>query len=89
MHQRKCAPGGVWGSDPTAASGGGREGSEWQRSARNEPASPGEVFAGYRNRSVALIAGAINESHLPRRILWVLSWRNKKVPPPAGNRTTI
>ena len=38
------------GSDPTAAGGGVREGSEWQRSARREPASTGEATAGYRNR---------------------------------------
>ena len=38
------------GSDPTAAGGGKREGSDWQRSARNEPALPGEVSAGHRNR---------------------------------------
>ena len=39
------------GSDATAASGGKRELSEWQRSARSEPASTGEVSAGYRNRT--------------------------------------
>ena len=38
------------GSDPTAAGGGGREGSEWPRSARNKPALTGEVSAGHRNR---------------------------------------
>jgi len=44
---RSCRP---WGSDPTAAGGGRREGSEWQRSARNKSASAGEVSAGHRNR---------------------------------------
>ena len=39
------------GSEPTAARGGGREVSEWQRSAGNKPASSGEVSAGHRNRS--------------------------------------
>ena len=38
------------GSDPSAAGGGKSEVSEWQRSARNEPASTGEVSAGHRNR---------------------------------------
>ena len=38
------------GSDPTAASGGRREGSEWQRSARDEGASAPRIFAGHRNR---------------------------------------
>ena len=33
---------------------------------------------------VALIAGAINSTPPLCRILWVLSWRRKKVPPPAG-----
>ena len=27
--------------------------------------------------------------HLPSRILWVLSWRDKKVPPPAGTGTFV
>ena len=40
------------GSDPTAASGGKREGSEWQRSARDKPALSGKVTAGYRNRKL-------------------------------------
>lgn len=39
------------GSDPTAAGGGNREGSEWQRSAGGEPALSGEGSAGYRNRT--------------------------------------
>ena len=39
------------GSDPNAAGGGRREGSEWQRSARRKPASSGEAAAGYRNRT--------------------------------------
>ena len=39
------------GSDPTAAGGGNREGSEWQRSAGGEPALSGEGSAGYRNRA--------------------------------------
>ena len=38
------------GSEPTAARGGGREVSEWQRSAGNKPASSGKVSAGHRNR---------------------------------------
>ena len=37
------------GSDPTAAGGGRREGSEWQRSARDEGKLP-RTFAGNRNR---------------------------------------
>ena len=37
------------GSDPTAAGGGRREGSEWQRSARDEGEQP-RTFAGHRNR---------------------------------------
>ena len=46
-------PGGhQMGSDPTAASGGRREGSEWQRSARDEGASAPRIFAGYRNRVI-------------------------------------
>ena len=40
------------GSDPTAAGGGRREGSEWQRSARDEGASAPRIFAGHRNRTV-------------------------------------
>ena len=39
------------GSDPPAAGGGHREGSEWQRSAGGEPALSGEGSAGYRNRT--------------------------------------
>ena len=39
------------GSDPTAAGGGNREGSEWQRSAGGEPALSGEGSAGHRNRT--------------------------------------
>ena len=38
------------GSDPTAAGGGGREGSEWPRSARDEGALTPRTFAGNRNR---------------------------------------
>ena len=40
------------GSDPTAAGGGRREGSEWQRSARDEGASAPRIFAGHRNRTI-------------------------------------
>lgn len=43
------------GSEPTAASGRGREAREWQRSAENEPASTGEVFAGHRNRGAGYV----------------------------------
>jgi hypothetical protein len=46
--------------------------------------SAGKESAGYRNRQVALFAGANNSNPPLCRILWVLSWRNKKVPPPAG-----
>ena len=38
---------------------------------------------------VALIAGAINSTPPLCRILWVLSWRHKKVPPPAGTGSGI
>ena len=38
------------GSDTTAASGGFREWSEWQRSARCKSASPDAASAGHRNR---------------------------------------
>ena len=40
------------GSDPTAACGGNREGSDWQRSARDEGALAPRIFAGYRNRII-------------------------------------
>ena len=40
------------GSDPTAAGGGRREGSEWQRSARDDGASAPRIFAGHRNRTI-------------------------------------
>ena len=43
------------GSDPTSACGRGREGSEWQRSARREPALSGEAAAGPRNRRFVCI----------------------------------
>ena len=39
------------GSDPTAAGGGRREGSEGQRSARDDGASAPRIFAGHRNRA--------------------------------------
>ena len=42
------------GSDGSAAGGGRSDLSEWQRSAENEPAASGEVFAGYRNRTPGL-----------------------------------
>ena len=38
------------GSDGSAASGGESDLSEWQRSARSEPALPGDASAGHRNR---------------------------------------
>ena len=38
------------GSDTTAAGGGSREWSEWQRSARCKSASPDDASAGHRNR---------------------------------------
>ena len=38
------------GSDTTAAGGGFREWSEWQRSARCKSASPDAASAGHRNR---------------------------------------
>ena len=38
------------GSNPTAAGGGSREGSEWQRSARCKSALPDAASAGHRNR---------------------------------------
>ena len=38
------------GSDTTAAGGGYREGSEWQRSARCKSASSDAASAGHRNR---------------------------------------
>ena len=53
---------GSGGSDPTAASGGVRKGSEWPRSARSKLALSSDASAGYRNRSVALIAGAIHST---------------------------
>ena len=45
--QRSYRP---WGSDPTAACGGRREGSEWQRSARDAGVKTPRRFAGHRNR---------------------------------------
>ena len=39
------------GSDPTAASGGCREGSEWQRSARCKSTSSDAASARHRNRN--------------------------------------
>ena len=42
------------GSDGSAAGGRGSDQSEWPRSAENEPAASGEVFAGYRNRTPGL-----------------------------------
>ena len=42
------------GSDGSAAGGGRSDLSEWPRSAENEPALSGEVFAGYRNRILGL-----------------------------------
>ena len=45
--QRSYRP---WGSEPTAACGGKREGSEWQRSARDAGDKTPRTFAGYRNR---------------------------------------
>ena len=39
------------GSDPTAASGGSREGSEWQRSARCKSTLLDAASAGHRNRN--------------------------------------
>ena len=39
-----------WGSDPTAACGGRRQGNEWQRSARDAGDKTPRTFAGYRNR---------------------------------------
>ncbi len=38
------------GSDPTAAGGGGREGSKWPRSAAGKLALAGAGCAGHRNR---------------------------------------
>ena len=43
------------GSDPTAAGGGCREGSEWQRSARSELALPSVASAGHRNSKTDII----------------------------------
>ena len=43
------------GSDASAAGGGTSELSEWPRSARHEPALPGEVNAGHRNRKTRMI----------------------------------
>ena len=42
------------GSDPTAAGGGMREGSEWQRSAGDEGVLSPRTFAGHRNRRLPL-----------------------------------
>ena len=39
---------------------------------------PGGVWGGGSD------CGSNQLNSLPRRFLWVLSWRNKKVPPPAG-----
>ena len=41
------------GSEPSAAGGRASEASEWPRSARHEPAPPGDVTAGHRNRKGA------------------------------------
>ena len=70
--QRGLSASADWGSDPTAAGGGEREGSEWQRSARNEPASSGEVSAGHRNRRVTYLrnhtpSDLTSFGHLPLR----------------------
>ena len=46
------------GSDPTAACGGNREGSDWQRSARDEGAPAPRIFAGHRNRIVPTGCGS-------------------------------
>ena len=41
-----------WGSDGSAAGGRRSDLSEWQGSARHEPAAPGEVAAGDPNRAI-------------------------------------
>ena len=43
------------GSEPSAAGGRRSEASEWQRSARHEPAPSGEMTAGHRNRKGACL----------------------------------
>ena len=73
---------GSGGSDPTAACGRLRKGSEWPRSARSKHALSCAASAGHRNRRwLDLREQGIQR--LPSRILWVLSWRDKKVPPSA------
>ena len=56
---RRGTGGRPMGSDPTAACGGNREGSDWQRSARDEGASALRIFAGYRNRIIPTGVGGI------------------------------
>ena len=51
------------GSDTTAAGGGFREWSEWQRSARCKSASPDAASAGHRNRDQ-------RKMNLARRQTW-------------------
>ena len=48
------------------------------------PSAGGARLEGYIGE-VALIAGAGGSNPPLCRILWVLSWRRKKVPPPAGS----
>jgi len=45
------------GSEPTAAGGGRKEASEWQRSADDEAVFNGEEYAGNRNRKQVVITG--------------------------------
>ena len=52
------------GSNPTAAGGGSREGSEWQRSAGCKSALPDAASAGHRNR-------AKRKMDLAKRQTWV------------------
>ena len=67
------------GSDPTAAGGGNRKGSEWQWSARDEGVMP-RTFAGYHNRKEGLLrcpvcALVMNTcvAHRPRLLVRVAS----------------
>ena len=86
--KRKCVPGG--GSDGSAACGGNSDLSEWPRSACNAGVRA-KAHAGHRNGiwGGGLPCGSKALNSLPSRILWVLSWRDKKVPPPAGTGSIV
>ena len=74
-----------WGSDPTAASGGGREESEWQRSIKSRESVSSKILSG----TAAGGSEATQIRNLPKQVATIDHGRTKKYPLPKAEGTVF